>query len=115
MVLGYRGGGPLTYGPAGIMATLKATGRDICGQGLTTRLECEIDAFVRPGNSGGPLIDMIGQALGIVFSRSTTNPDVGFALASPTADQEIVGHESATKGVASRACVSYKQYRGGDP
>ncbi len=87
----------------------------MCGQGLTTRLECEIDAFVSPGNSGGPLIDMIGQVFGIVFSRSTTNPDVGFALASPTADQEIVGHESATKGVASRACVSYKQYRGGDP
>ncbi|MDA8270646.1 MAG: trypsin-like peptidase domain-containing protein, partial [Actinomycetota bacterium] len=106
VVLGYPGGGPLTYGPAGIMATFNATGRDIYGQGLTTRLVYEIDAIVRPGNSGGPLVDMNGQVIGIVFSRSTTNPDVGFALASPGVDQEIVAHESATSGVSSGACIS---------
>lgn len=106
VVLGYPNGGPLTYGPAGIMATFNATGRDIYGKGLTTRLVYEIEAIVRPGNSGGPLIDTNGQVIGVVFSRSTTNPDVGFALASPAVDQEIVAHESATKNVSSGACVS---------
>lgn len=106
VILGYPGGGPLTYGPAGIMATFNATGRDIYGKGLTTRLVYEIEAIVRPGNSGGPLIDTNGKVIGVVFSRSTTNPDVGFALASPAVDQEIVAHEAATQGVSSGACVS---------
>lgn len=105
VVLGYPGGGPLTYGPAGIMATFNATGRDIYGQGLTTRLVYEIEAIVRPGNSGGPLLDMSGQVIGVVFSRSTTNPDVGFALASPSVDQKIVANEGSTQPVSTGACV----------
>jgi len=106
VVLGYPGGGPLTYGPAGIMATFNATGRDIYGKGLTTRLVYEIEAIVRPGNSGGPLLDMNGQVIGVVFSRSTTNPDVGFALASPEVDQEILAHQTAGQEVSTGACVS---------
>lgn len=106
VVLGYPGGGPLTYGPAGVMATFNATGRDIYGQGLTTRLVYEIEAIVRPGNSGGPLLNMNDQVIGVVFSRSTTNPNVGFALASPAVDQKILANEHSTSGVSSGACVS---------
>ncbi|MCL5076654.1 MAG: MarP family serine protease [Actinobacteria bacterium] len=106
VVLGYPGGGPLTYGPAGVMATFNATGRDIYGQGLTTRLVYEIEAIVRPGNSGGPLLNMKGQVIGVVFSRSTTNPNIGFALASPAVDQKILANEHSTKGVSSGGCVS---------
>lgn len=106
VVLGYPGGGPLTYGPAGVMATFNATGRDIYGQGLTTRLVYEIEAIVRPGNSGGPLLNLNGQVIGVVFSRSTTNPNVGFALASPAVDQEILSGENSTQGVSTGACAS---------
>lgn len=106
VVLGYPGGGPLTYGPAGVMATFNATGRDIYGKGLTTRLVYEIEAIVRPGNSGGPLLNLNGQVIGVVFSRSTTNPNIGFALASPAVDQKILAHEGSTQPVSSGACVS---------
>ena len=36
-----------------------------------------------PGNSGGPLIGPGGQVIGVVFSRSTVYPNVGYALTSP--------------------------------
>ena len=36
-----------------------------------------------PGNSGGPLVQPDGEVIGVVFSRSTTNGDIGYALASP--------------------------------
>ncbi len=54
-VLGYPGGGPFDVVPAGIMAEFEAEGRDIYGQGLAVRDVYEIQATVRPGNSGGPL------------------------------------------------------------
>lgn len=89
VVLGYPEGGPLTYGSAGIMASFNAIGRDIYNQGLTSRLVYEIDAIVRPGNSGGPLVGLDGKVMGVVFSRSTTNPYVGFALAAPAVKAEV--------------------------
>jgi S1-C subfamily serine protease len=56
-VLGFPGGGSFTYGPAGVMAAFQATGWDIYGNVQTTRSIYEIDAVVRPGNSGGPLVE----------------------------------------------------------
>ena len=65
------------------MAEFEAQGRDIYGQGLTVRDVYEIEASVRPGNSGGPLVLPNGVVIGIVFSRSTTNDTIGYALTSP--------------------------------
>ncbi len=106
VVLGYPEGGPLTYGSAGVMASFDAVGRDIYNQGLTTRLVYEIDAIVRPGNSGVPLVNLDGQVIGVVFSRSTTNPYVGFALAAPAVMHEV---QTALSGpqtpVSTQGCV----------
>jgi S1-C subfamily serine protease len=82
-VLGYPGGGPFDVEPAGVMQEFDATGRDIYGQGLTTRPVYELQSVVRPGNSGGPLVEPDGTVVGVVFSRSASDPNIGYALASP--------------------------------
>ena len=69
--------------PAGVMADFEAEGRDIYGQGLTVRNVYEIQAVVRPGNSGGPLVLPDGEVIGVVFSRSTTNGDDRVRPTSP--------------------------------
>jgi S1-C subfamily serine protease len=104
-VLGYPGGGPFQAGPAGVMAAFEAEGRDIYGQGLTVRNVYEIQAIVRPGNSGGPLVQLDGQVIGVVFSRSTTNGDIGYALASPGVLSRVRQAESSPKVVGTGACV----------
>ena len=104
-VLGYPGGGPFTAVPAGVMATFEAQGRDIYGRGLTVRDVYEIQAVVRPGNSGGPLVALDGQVIGVVFSRSTTNGDVGYALASSGVLSRVQSAENATITVGTGACV----------
>jgi S1-C subfamily serine protease len=106
-VLGYPENGPLSIVPAGIAGSLSAVGRDIYNEGLVERQVYQIDALVLPGNSGGPLLDQSGRVVGVVFSRSTTSPNVGYALAStgvaPLVDREIgdtaaVGTQSCTDG-----------------
>jgi S1-C subfamily serine protease len=105
-VLGYPGGGPFTYGPAGVMASFNATGLDIYGNVEATRLIYEIDAVVRPGNSGGPLVEPDGVVFGIVFARSTVNNSVGYALASPAVLQRVRANEGNTGQVSTQGCLS---------
>ena len=62
---------------------ITAIGKDIYNSGSVTRASTRCDANVQPGNSGGPLLGPGGQVIGVVFSRSTVYPDVGYALASP--------------------------------
>lgn len=105
-VLGYPGGGPFTAVPAGVMADFEAQGRDIYGQGLTVRNVYEIQAVVRPGNSGGPLVQPDGQVIGVVFSRSTANGDIGYALASPGVLSWVLAAEPKTKAVGTGPCIA---------
>ncbi len=105
-VLGYPGGGPFTVAPAGVMAGFDAEGRDIYGRGLTVRNVYEIQAVVRPGNSGGPLVETNGEVVGVVFSRSTTNDDIGYALASPGVLSRVEAAAKSTRAVGTGPCTS---------
>jgi S1-C subfamily serine protease len=40
-----------------------------------------IGGDVRPGNSGGPLLNEQGQVLGVVFAADAENKNTGYALA----------------------------------
>jgi S1-C subfamily serine protease len=106
VVLGYPGGGPFDVQAAGVLARFSAQGRDIYDGSVTNRIVYEIDSLVRPGNSGGPLVSPSGVVEGVVFSRSSTHPDVGFALASPAVGNEVVAAASAYAPVGTGACVA---------
>jgi S1-C subfamily serine protease len=82
-----------------------AQGRNIYGAGLTSRYVYELTAVVRPGNSGGPLVEANGTVVGVVFSTSATNPQIGYALASPGVLSRVRANESDTTPVGSGACA----------
>jgi len=104
-VIGYPENGALSVVPAGVAGSLAAVGRDIYNEGLVERQVYQIDAAVLPGNSGGPLLNTSGHVLGVVFSRSISSPDVGYALAasgvSPILDKEV----GDTAPVQTQACT----------
>lgn len=80
-------GFPFGIGPsasAGVVSGLKREHRSPEGQRLLTNL-IQFDAAVNPGNSGGPLVDMEGQLLGIVTGLLNPNQQrtfigIGFAV-----------------------------------
>lgn len=103
-VLGYPGGGPFDAEPAVVLAQIVAIGRNIYGQGLTDRSVYEVQSLIRPGNSGGPLVEPNGEVVGIVFSRSTVFDNVGYALTSASVLADIHAAEGSTAGVGTGPC-----------
>jgi S1-C subfamily serine protease len=114
VALGYPEGGPFDYQPAAVAASFRATGLDIYGKTQTLRDVYQIDALIRPGNSGGPLVSSgdaarhvaNGQVIGIVFARSTINPGVGYALAMPAVEKDLSRVRPFSAAVNTGACVS---------
>ena len=52
---------------------------------------------VRPGSSGGPLLDVTGHVVGVVFARSLEDETTGYALTLTEAAPVL---ERASTGVA---------------
>jgi len=105
VVLGYPGGGPFDAQPAGVRDEFPATGRNIYGTGLTQRDVYELQAIVRPGNSGGPLVLPDGSVIGLVFSTSATNPDIGYALVSSGWVARVQQAEQANTPTGTGSCA----------
>ena len=93
-VIGYPGGGPQKIEPAVVDGAVEAQGRDIYSANSVTRQVFVISGRVRPGNSGGPLVDLQGKVLGIVFATSATDPNQAYALT----DDEIASDVRDVKG-----------------
>jgi len=104
-VLGYPGGGGLTAGAAAVRRELDAIGRDIYGRSTVERNVYELQARVRPGNSGGPLVEKDGTVGGVVFAASTTDPQVGYAITSPQVIPKVKKAQGRKSEVSTGGCA----------
>jgi len=103
-VIGYPGGGPERVEPAIIDGAINAEGRDIYSANLVTRQIYVLQSHVRPGNSGGPIVDLQGRVLGVVFATSASQPDQAYALTDDQVANDI------QKGEQSSSQVNTLQY-----
>ncbi|HEX6350073.1 MAG TPA: MarP family serine protease [Candidatus Dormibacteraeota bacterium] len=103
-VVGYPEGGREQESPAVIDQSLTARGRDIYNQNLVDRQIYILQAQVVPGNSGGPLVDLNGNVLGMVFAASSGNQDEAYALT----DEEIAHDEQ--QGMQRTSGIDTSQY-----
>lgn len=104
-VLGYPGGGPFHAGTAAVLEKFTALGRDIYNQGHTSRDIYAVQATVVPGNSGGPLVDLAGKVVGVIFATSTTNKDTGYALSMHAVLSGIAQAEARNQPASTGSCA----------
>ena len=104
MVVGFPQGGPFTPSPARVRQVLEARGQDIYGQAGVTREVYSLYAQVRPGNSGGPVLDPSGALVGVVFATSLDDPDTGYALTLEEAEPVLDAAAGASAPVDVGPC-----------
>jgi S1-C subfamily serine protease len=91
-VLGYPENGSFDARAARIGSTQRIITDDAYGNGPVSRLLTPLRGLVRPGNSGGPLVDSSGQVLTTVFaSTSGGGSPGGYGVANSTVAQVLAG------------------------
>jgi S1-C subfamily serine protease len=105
VVMGYPGGGGFAATPARIRELIELSGPDIYRSATINREVYTVRASVEQGNSGGPLIDLNGQVLGVVFGAAVDDNDTGFVLTAKEVATQLA-HIGDTAPVATGECVS---------
>jgi len=88
-------GFPFGYGPSASAGVISGFNREYkAGDGPTLKGLIQFDAAANPGNSGGPLINMAGEVLGIVTAilnptNANTFAGIGFAVTMESAGEAL--------------------------
>ncbi|MDP9798258.1 S1-C subfamily serine protease [Catenuloplanes nepalensis] len=102
IVLGYPLDGPYNAQAARLRDVGDITGPNIYNSEQVTREIYTINALVRNGNSGGPLVDARGDVLGVIFAAAADDPNIGFAVtaeeAAPIAQEGLDRTRAAGTG-----------------
>jgi len=105
IVMGYPGGGGFNATPARIREEITLNGPDIYKSATINRDVYTVRANVEQGNSGGPLLDLNGQVLGVVFGAAVDDNDTGFVLTAKEVAAQL-SHIGDTAAVSTGTCVS---------
>jgi S1-C subfamily serine protease len=104
-VLGYPGGGDFTANAAAVLESFTARGRNIYNQNETERDIYSIKAPVQEGNSGGPLINKSGEVIGVIFAKSTSYDNLGYALTMQSVASDVDQVKNSTHAVSTGSCA----------
>ena len=79
-VQGYPHGGPFTSVAATVLSVGTVPVPDVYDETAAPREIYALQADVRPGNSGGPLLTDDGEVAGVVFARGVDSDARGYAM-----------------------------------
>jgi S1-C subfamily serine protease len=108
-IIGYPLDGPLDVQPGRIGQAELASTQDAYGNGPVERSIQPLRGIVRPGNSGGPLVDAGGDVVGTVFASisgsSVAAGGDGLAVPNPLVRAQLARAEARRGPVSSGGCA----------
>jgi S1-C subfamily serine protease len=105
VVDGYPFGGPFTTGGAQVLAHSTESVENIYSTGRTNRDLYTLAADIEPGNSGGPLLETDGSIAGIVFAKSSTDANLGYAMTDTLLSPVVQEAPALSAPISSGPCV----------
>lgn len=104
---GYPLGGPFQSNSARVERVIDVNIYDIYGENPHLMEVYQLAAQVRSGNSGGPLLSTDGRVVGVVFAKSTSVENVGYAHTMKELSPVVNGAPSFTAPVSSGSCIPH--------
>jgi S1-C subfamily serine protease len=108
-ILGYPLDGPFDAEPGRIGQTEVVSTEDAYGNGPVERSITSLRGFVRPGNSGGPMVDAAGTVVATVFAAITGSSSDGiqggFAVPNALVRDQLVRARGRTDPVPTGRCA----------
>ncbi len=107
-ILGYPLDGPFERRAGRLGQTERAPIGDAYGN-PTVREVSSLRGLVKPGNSGGPMVDAAGQVIGTVFAEITNGPPGqpgGFAVPNSVVAGELALARTRHHTVSTRGCAA---------
>lgn len=106
VVAGFPLNGPYLLSAGRVRDVIVAVGEDIYGEQEVTREVYSLNAQIRPGNSGGPVLDTGGQVVGVVFARSLDDASTGYAVTLAEAAPVLAAAATASAAVGTGECAA---------
>lgn len=108
-ILGYPEDGPFDVQPGRLGPTQTVSTEDAYGNGPVQRSITVLRGLVRPGNSGGPIVDSAGHVVATVFAQ-VTNPSPGtgpggFAVPNSVVHSELARANSVHGATSTEGCA----------
>ncbi|HET9074550.1 MAG TPA: MarP family serine protease [Solirubrobacteraceae bacterium] len=107
-ILGYPEDGPFDREAGRLGETRLTSTQNAYGAGPVERLVAALRGLVRPGNSGGPMVDSAGQVVATVFAEITNAPaghPGGFAVPNAVVARELVRAAHRHAAVSTQGCA----------
>ncbi len=88
-ILGFPQNGPYDVRPARLGSTRPVITQDAYGDGPVQRSIVSLRGTVRPGNSGGPVVDARGRVVATVFAATRSGPRGGYAVPNTVVERDL--------------------------
>jgi S1-C subfamily serine protease len=106
-ILGFPENGPYDVRAGTLGATRSVITQDAYGRGPVTRSITTLRGAVRPGNSGGPVVDARGRVLATVFAATRGGPRGGYGVPSAIVRRALRAARGGRAGaVSTGACAA---------
>ena len=103
-VLGFPESGPLEVEAARTGATRRVISGDAYNRGPVERTVTSFRVYVRPGNSGGPVVNGDGEVVATVFASRADSSDSGYGIPSQIVQRRLATAAERTEPVRTGGC-----------
>jgi S1-C subfamily serine protease len=103
-ILGFPENGPFDVRAGRLGTTQTVTTQDAYGRGPVQRSITTLRGTVRPGNSGGPMVDARGRVVTTVFAAARSGPAGGYGVPNGVVERDLgrAGGGSVSTGPCAR-------------